>query len=469
MHKEERKNADGQVISIRFFCGGKDHISGKPKLYTKTWKLPQGLSAKEIKKEALKAELDFADEVEKKSNGTIVKENYIKFSDFANEWLENILARNEHSYTYYNSSKHHLKIIIPYFKDYLLKNIGPNIIQKFYDYISSATYEKQVVVVKQSIGELIKELNLRKEKTADDIGISRHTLRLACQIGQRVDISTAKTICSYFNVPIDRYFDITTSVQRYSKATIKGTKTTLVMILQEATRRQLIEHNYATKTYTTFKADDIKQKEVYSEEEAKLFIKLALEEPDLRKRSILMILIGLGLRKGEIVALNWNNIDFNKNTLAVNENAVYVSDFGVKLKSPKTKKSKRIISMPKMVADVLLEYKDWWDNQKLLHGDLWASTNYLYLQDNGQIINPCTVNDWVTKFESKHGLKHIPCHSLRHQCTCLMISSGVPIKVASQILGHSSVAFTLEVYNHIMQGQEQEASEIYNDFLCSVN
>ena len=469
MHKEERKNADGQVISIRFFCSGKDHISGKPKLYTKTWKLPQGVSAKELKKEALKAELEFADEVEKKSNGTIIYENNIKFVDFANEWLENILARNEHSYTYYTGAKHHLKIIIPYFKDYLLKNIGPNIVQKFYDHISSATYEKQVVVVKSSIGDIIKELKLRKEKTAEDIGISRHTLRLACQIGKRVDYSTASKICKYFKVPINKYFDITTSTQRYSKATIKGTKTALVMILQEATRRQLIEHNYATKTYTTFKTDNIKQKEVYSEEEAKLFIKLALEEPDLRKKSILMILIGLGLRKGEIVALRWKNIDFNKNTLAVNENAIYASGFGVKLKSPKTKNSKRVISMPKMLADILLEYKYWWNEQKVLHGDLWASTDYLYLQDNGQIINPCTVNDWVTKFESKHGLKHIPCHSLRHQCTCLMINSGVPIKVASQILGHSSVSFTLEVYNHIMQGQEQQASEIYNNFLSSIN
>ena len=312
-------------------------------------------------------------------------------------------------------------------------------------------------------------MKLRKEKTAEIIGISRHTLRLACQIGKRVDYSTANKICKYFNVPINRYFEVSTSTQRYSKATIMGIKTTLVMILQEAKRRQLIEHNDATKSYTTFKTGSIKQKEVYSEDEAKLFIKLALEEKDLRKRAILITLIGLGLRKGEIVALNWNNIDFNKNILAVNENAVYVSDFGVKLKSPKTKKSKRIIYMPKMVADVLLEYKDWWNEQKELHGDLWASTDYLYLQDNGKIINPCTVNDWVTKFESKHGLKHIPCHSLRHQCTCLMINSGVPIKVASQILGHSSVSFTLEVYNHIMQGQEQQASEIYNNFLSSIN
>ena len=100
MHKEERKNADGQVISIRFFCSGKDPLTGLTKLYTKTWKVPKGLTAKEIKKEKMQVELDFANEVEKKSNGIMTCENNIKFVDFANEWLENILARNEHSYTY---------------------------------------------------------------------------------------------------------------------------------------------------------------------------------------------------------------------------------------------------------------------------------------------------------------------------------------------------------------------------------
>lgn len=91
------------------------------------------------------------------------------------------------------------------------------------------------------------------------------------------------------------------------------------------------------------------------------------------------------------------------------------------------------------------------------------------MQDNGQPINPCTIGQWVTKFELKHGFKHVPCHSLRHTATSLMIGSGIPLKVVSTILGHTSEAFTLQVYTHVLQGQQEQASITYNNFLCGNN
>lgn len=470
MYVEERKDKKGNLISYRLICSGKDLYSGKHKNYTKTWKIPTTLTGKKDIERALnKVKVEFQEEVERLSLGIQTQDKKVMFSDFANEWLENILKRNPDAYTYYKSSKQYLKIIIPYFAKYLINNIGPDLIQKFNDELASKTYKKQIVIVKNSINELIEETNQHKCKIAENIGINRLTLRIASQIGNQVSMTTAKAICKYFNVPISKYFDITTTDCRYSKATISGISTTLVMILAEAKRLRLVEQNYATKEYIKRPKGTKKQKEVFSQDEAREFVKCILNEEDPRKKAVLSIFIFTGLRKGEVAGLKFEDIDFDKKTLSVNRNNIYVSGFGVKIKSPKTKASKRTISMPQTLVDILNEYKIWWNEEKVLHGDLWLNSDYLFMQDNGQPINPCTIGQWVTKFELKHGFKHVPCHSLRHTATSLMIGSGIPLKVVSTILGHTSEAFTLQVYTHVLQGQQEQASITYNNFLCGNN
>ena len=277
MYVEERKDKKGNLISYRLICSGKDMYSGKHKNYTKTWKIPTTLTGKKDIERALnKVKVEFQEEVERLSLGIQTQDKKVMFSDFANEWLENILKRNPDAYTYYKSSKQYLKIIIPYFAKYLINNIGPDLIQKFNDELASKTYKKQIVIVKNSINELIEETNQHKCEIAENIGINRLTLRIASQIGNQVSMTTAKAICKYFNVPISKYFDITTTDCRYSKATISGISTTLVMILAEAKRLRLVEQNYATKEYIKRPKGTKKQKEVFSQDEAREFVKCIL-------------------------------------------------------------------------------------------------------------------------------------------------------------------------------------------------
>lgn len=140
-----RKNKNGEIISYRFFYSGKDATTGKPKQYTKTWKVPKGLSNKQVELERKKAEIDFIKESEKKSIGIFVQENNITFGEFSKQWLDRILTRNEDGYSYYARSEYALKILNEHFGNYLLKQISPSMIQKFYDYLCSRTYIKEIV------------------------------------------------------------------------------------------------------------------------------------------------------------------------------------------------------------------------------------------------------------------------------------------------------------------------------------
>ena len=109
MHVKENKDINGNLISYRLICSGRDAYSGKHKNYTKTWKIPIGItSKKEITHALNKAKYKFEEEVERLSCGIqIINENPL-FEEFANEWLENILKRKEESYNYYKDSKEHL-------------------------------------------------------------------------------------------------------------------------------------------------------------------------------------------------------------------------------------------------------------------------------------------------------------------------------------------------------------------------
>lgn len=471
MHLTENKSKKtGEIMSYRFAVSGRDPMTGGTKLYTTTWQVPYGLSKKDIKHELLKAQFEYEKYVGKVSAGIQVEENYITFKDFANQWHEEILIRNEESYNYYLRTKENLKVIMPFFEKYLLRNISPSIVQEFYNYLCTRTYTKQVVKVKKSINELLDQQALSRTKIANELGMARLTLRLASRVGNPINMETARTIAKYFNVPVERYFEVTKIESKYAKETNASIRTTLSMILGEAKRRRLVDHNFASKEFTKPISGTTKEKEIFDEDEAREFVRLVINEEDLRKKTALSLLIFMALRRAEIVGLRWQDIDFENKTLSVNQNTIYAGkEFGVKTKSPKTENSQRTISMPDMLVEILKEYKQVWDNQKVLHGDLWENADRLFLQYNGKPMNPCTLGQWVTDFENKHGLKHVPCHSLRHTAISLQIMANIPLKVVSERAGHANEKITLAIYTHTLKSQDKQASVIYNNFLCGVN
>lgn len=463
-----KTNKIGEVISYRFFYTGKDYYTGKPKQYTKTWKIPQGLSAKQIELERKKVEIEFIQECERKTCGTYIQETNITFKEYSNQWLNRILIRNEESYSYYIRAKYSLQILNDYFGNYLLTKISPTLVQRFYDYLYERTYTKEIVTVKKSILELVDKNSLNKTQLSLDCGINRHTLKLANTIGEKISKETATTLSNYFNEPITKYFDIKKQQVKYSKSTNQGIKTILVSILNEAKRQQLIEHNYASNEYNSLKTIPSKEKEIYTTSESKEFVKTLLKETNIKKKLVFALLIFLGLRKSEICGLSWDNINFDYNTISINKSTIYLPEFGIVTKSTKTLSSKRCMSIPNQLVLILQEYKVWYNEQKTIHGDLWVNSNHLFLQDNGKPMNPCTINSWLRDFELKNGFKHIPPHSLRHTCITIQLDAGIPLKVVSKRAGHSSEKITLDIYTHLLQSQDNQAADTLNNYLMEM-
>ncbi len=441
----------------------------KSKNYRYTWKVPKTLtSKKDIEKALQKAQIDWQEEVDRKSKGLITKQEceFILLSDYARDWLNEILVRRPEAYTYYIKQKDNIKVINEFFGDRtLISRIAPIDCKRFYNYLSTRTYTKKIVRVKNSIQPLINEKGMTLHKIADEMKLCRQTIHLATKINEQINIETAKTITKYFRIPFDKYFRLDLLECKYAKSVNLSIKTTLVMLLNEAINDEIIQVNYAVRAYKNQFDNEQKEVDTYNLNEARIFIENASKEKDLRKKSIFYLFMYLGLRKAEVCGLEWRDFDFANDEISVNRNSIYAGkEFGIITKSPKTKTSKRTNVIPPDLKSVLLEYKAYWEEEKKKHGDLWANTDRLFLQENGQPLSPSAVAQWIAEFEQRIGLKHISPKGMRHTSISLLLNeANVPIKVVSQRVGHADVKITMNTYAHSNTDLDRIASEKFNE------
>lgn len=197
---------------------------------------------------------------------------------------------------------------------------------------------------------------------------------------------------------------------------------------------------------------------ILDDNQVKELVSLLMKEPVQYKTMILM-LIYTGMRRGELCGLEWKDIDFNTHMLKICRSSQYVGNKKLITKEPKTKSGFREFMLSSSLCKLLLEYKEWQDNNKHIIGSDWQETDRLFTQWNGLPIYPDTVSKWFSQFIIRKGFPHVTLHSLRHTNASLMIAEGVDICTVSKRLGHSNTSTTLNIYTHAMSSRDIEAAE----------
>lgn len=191
----------------------------------------------------------------------------------------------------------------------------------------------------------------------------------------------------------------------------------------------------------------------------------ALEGEELKFRVIILLTIFTGLRRGEVLGLEWQDIDFKNSSVTVRQASQYVSSIGIYTKDPKTETSNRIISIPESITKLLKEYQRKQLKNRLLLGDKWIETNRLFVQSNGAPMHPDTITKWFRQFLVDKNLPHITFHGLRHTHATLLISQGLDVRTVSNRLGHAQTSTTLNIYAHAFAKMDREASEKLDNLL----
>lgn len=177
------------------------------------------------------------------------------------------------------------------------------------------------------------------------------------------------------------------------------------------------------------------------------------------------LLLITGARRGEILGLKWNKIEWDENQIHIDNNLLYSCDRGIYEDSPKTKQSKRYIKLPQETMALLKKYKEWYDEQAQIWGSLWKNTGFEFVQEDGSPMDPSSLTNYCGTFSKKYGLPHINPHAFRHTMVSLLYYNGVDPITISKRLGHSKVSTTTDKYGHIMARADEAAAECIANFV----
>lgn len=226
-------------------------------------------------------------------------------------------------------------------------------------------------------------------------------------------------------------------------------------ILSDAVEWQLIISNPANRV----KPPKAKKKDISHYNEEQLFVLLQkLDSEPINYRLMVYLAITGGLRRGEIMGLDWSDIDFEKKTLEVKKSSQYLPSHGVFLKDPKNESSKRILTLPTTTILLLLDFKAYQEESKSNAGDKWKESDRIFTAWNGEPAHPDTISGWFAEFIRKSKLPHITFHGLRHTNASLLIAEGLDLKTISTRLGHSTVSTTTDIYAHALRKPDIEAA-----------
>ena len=164
--------------------------------------------------------------------------------------------------------------------------------------------------------------------------------------------------------------------------------------------------------------------------------------------------LATGLRRGELLSLKWEDIDFENKVITVRRQIVHVK--GETKESPlKTKNTYRTVAISTDVVDLLRE--------KRTHDS--GFSKYVFPSPNGGPQDPDSVRPMFLRILARAGLDELRFHDLRHTFATMAIRSGVDMKTLSEMMGHYSVAFTLDTYGHVMEDMKRDAADKVGGFL----
>jgi integrase len=179
---------------------------------------------------------------------------------------------------------------------------------------------------------------------------------------------------------------------------------------------------------------------------------------------IIYTAVSTGLRQAELLGLRWRDIDLDMLSISVTQ-VLYKRRGVCQFKEPKTSHSRRRVSMTPKLALFLREYKT---NRERFYNELGKRItldDLVFISVELKPIDPCVLTHAFTRMVVRAGLENVRFHGLRHTFASLMLLRGAKPKVISEALGHASVAFTMDVYSHIIEGMQSDAMALLDEVL----
>ena len=246
-----------------------------------------------------------------------------------------------------------------------------------------------------------------------------------------------------------------------SPRTVQDFRGTLRTALSRAVKWGLVTRNVATLVDAP-RIEHVERK-MLTPVEVRRFLDAAKGD---RLEALYTVAVALGLRQGECLGLKWDDVDLDARSLMVRRSLARY-DGKLHLKEPKTASSRRRIDLPEVAVTALRAHKVRQLEERLLAGGKWHEQGLIFPSRKGTPYDASELREQFYKLLRRAELPHMRFHDLRHSCASLLLAQGVPARVIMEILGHTQIGTTMNLYSHVMPSLRREAADVMDRALST--
>ena len=452
---EQYSGKDGLSYRITVYAGF--DTQGKRIRHRMTWKPSVGMTPKQTEKAVQRAAADFERSIEQ----GYMLDNRQTFAEYA-AYVLDLKERNGAKPKTLDRYRELLDRINPAIGHIKLADLRPQHLNTFYKNLSEPGIRNEdgSATAKIDFPAWLKNNKHSRTSLAAAASVGSTTVNAAAK-GNAIQEKKAVAIAKAMGMRVDDVFSIERNAAPLSNTSVLAHHRLISTILEQAEKEMLVPYNAASKATPP----RIKKKDPnYFQPATVADILEALESEPLKWQLITHLLIVTGCRRGEIVGLKWEKIDFENNRVKIDTELIYTKSKGVYEESTKTS-DVRFLNLPRETMALLRRHRVEQLRLQMANGDRWQHTGYVFTQDNGDHMNPDSTTSWLSAFAKRHGLPHINPHAFRHTAASVLLASGTDIVTVSKQLGHASVTTTENFYSHIIEENKAKATECLADKL----
>jgi integrase len=251
--------------------------------------------------------------------------------------------------------------------------------------------------------------------------------------------------------------------KKYSRSTVNAVRTAISAVYQVGVKQRIVTYNPVRHTSKAKKEfmDKSQVKNPWSPEEVRDVLKASIDTPF---EAFFHLVIGTGMRRGEILGLQWEHIDYETETVSV-EQTIHresvthpdgSSSSRLVVAPPKTASSRRVNRLAPPIVQALQRHQMLQEASRALAGDRWQETGFVFTNKDGGPMDERNFYRQYIKFLKQKGIRPIRIHDIRHTFATILINdNGGNLPGVSRALGHSSVKITMDVYASTAQVEDQ--------------
>lgn len=438
-------------VTYRITVSGGFDTSGKRIRHRMTYKPEPGMTARQTEKAVQRAASDFERSIEQ-GYALDNRQTFAEYAAYVIDLKERTGTKHRTAAGYRrllertNQAIGHLAV----------QDIRAAHLNRFYKNLAESGIRETAAraIPKADLRSALKEKKLSMAKVARLARVAESTVNAAGK-GNAILKEKGEQIAKAAGIPFDALFTVDAKDDPLSNTSILAYHRFIHVVLAQAEKEMLVPYNAADKATPPQK----EKSEVGTFQTSELVaIRDAAAKEPIKWQTIIHLLMITGCRRGEIVGLKWDRVNWKDSSIHIDTTLLYTPDRGVYESTTKTE-AERTIKLPKETMDLLRQYRVWQLETRFANGDRWKESPYVFTGECGGYMAPDTLSGYLSRFEKKYNLPHIHAHKFRHSMASVLYFSGADPVSISKRLGHAQVSTTQNIYSHLIEQADTQSAE----------